>query len=187
LDDEKEKNVVAYARFVREGDNTTAQDFIATRWSLWLIVLGWYFALGFILRQFLWPDRSVDQAARRKIRAARREMELRLWKGPEMQRAYGNRWHVTHLMTSPAWQRQGLGQHLMQTVLDQAEKEQVVVGLEATDEGERLYTQMGFQVRARSDADLGGYQEACMMWTPSIAGYEMYENKGGLDSSSTQI
>lgn len=161
-----ENRVVAYVRFKREGDDAAARQFFSARWSLWNFLLWWYSRIDASVRNFFWPDRTVDKEAQKKGREARQKAAFELWGQPAMQKLYGNRWHLTTLLTATDWQRQGLGRHLTQIVLNQAEKERVVVGLEATAEGEKLYTQMGFQLRARSEVAVGGYRETYMMWTP---------------------
>lgn len=165
-DDSENQKVVAYARFVREGDDTAARQFMSAQWSLWNTLLGWYFSIETKVRSFIWPNRSLDKEARKQANEIRERLNWKYWKQPDMKARYGNRWHVTSLMILPEWQRQGLGQHLMQLVLNQAEKERVVVGLESTIDGEKLYSQLRFQLRGEYEVGIGDHPGYYMMWTP---------------------
>jgi ribosomal protein S18 acetylase RimI-like enzyme len=115
---------------------------------------------------YLWPDRSTDHdAARQFDESAKRDSE-KYWGSDEMRAKYGNRWHVRGLVVSSSHQRRGVGQALMAEVLQRAQQEGVVVGLEASGDGEKLYRLLGFEMRGPFSMIIGPPVGGFMMWTP---------------------
>ncbi len=159
------EKIVGYIQFLRLGDDEGAKRQIASRKTLWLIILSWYYTIIFKIVNYLWPDRSADRDALRKFDAWGKADNAIHWK-PFPVRA--NRWHVQSIVVDKTWQGRGIGKKLMSEVVERAGTEGVVVGLEASAEGERLYRSVGFELLARFTGDpIGGKEEGgVMMWRP---------------------
>ncbi|OGM43289.1 hypothetical protein ABOM_008664 [Aspergillus bombycis] len=165
---------VAYAQFIRLGDDKAAKALIAAQSSIWNTLRRWCVAVRTWIETLVWPDRSGDAEAVAEFDKAVEDDNLRYWESPQMKGLYGERWHAQSVVVSGDWRRRGIGRRLMGEVLRRAQEEGVVVGLEASEDGERLYRSLGFELRGRfcmalgdEDGDVGGI----MMWRPD----------GGLD------
>jgi ribosomal protein S18 acetylase RimI-like enzyme len=90
------------------------------------------------------------------------------WVSEDMKLKYGNRWHVQSLVVSSEYQRRGLGRMLMSEVLQRAQDEGVVVGLEASPDGEKLYRSLGFELRGRFCFNCADEEGGIMMWSPKV-------------------
>lgn len=88
----------------------------------------------------------------------------RLWVG-ELE----EHWFVKRLCVDPAWRRQGVGMMLLQWGLDRAQEENVVVGLDATDEGMALYVKAGFVEIARVEVEELDMRVPVLLWRPKAA------------------
>jgi len=77
-----------------------------------------------------------------------------------------NRWHAQSVVVLEEFQGRGIGKRLMKEAIAWAEAENVPVGLEASEAGEKMYKSVGFELLARFshviDGDNGGY----MLYTP---------------------
>jgi ribosomal protein S18 acetylase RimI-like enzyme len=97
------------------------------------------------------------------------------WKSRE-ERA--SRWHAQSVVVLPEWQGKGIGKALMAEVMKKAQRDGVIVGLEASVKGEGLYIRLGFELLGRfsEDGDLleGGGKGGFMAWYP-----EGYKDKAG--------
>jgi GNAT superfamily N-acetyltransferase len=78
-----------------------------------------------------------------------------------------NRWHVQSCAVHKDWQRKGIGMKIMEQVLEKAQSEGVIIGLEASAEGERLYRKCGFELLAKftQEIEMLG-QGGIMIWRP---------------------
>jgi ribosomal protein S18 acetylase RimI-like enzyme len=92
--------------------------------------------------------------------------ERMFWESDEMKARYRERWHVQSVVVSSKYQRRGLGRMLMSEVLRRAQEDGVVVGLEASGDGENLYRSLGFELRGRFSMNLGEVVGGVMMWSP---------------------
>ncbi|KAJ5454593.1 uncharacterized protein N7458_005549 [Penicillium daleae] len=157
---------VAYIHLTRFGDDEQARRLIAAQDSLWRRLCHRLLQLRTMIVNYLWPDRSTDHdAARQFDESAKRDSE-KYWGSDEMRAKYGNRWHVRGLVVSSSHQRRGVGQALMAEVLQRAQQEGVVVGLEASGDGEKLYRLLGFEMRGPFSMIVGPPVGGFMMWTP---------------------
>jgi GNAT superfamily N-acetyltransferase len=81
-----------------------------------------------------------------------------------------NRWYVQSCVILEEYQRKGIGKRLIEKVVERAEREGVIIGLEASARGEGLYRKLGFELLGRfcdgkdplGEGDVGGL----MMWSP---------------------
>ncbi|KAJ5937167.1 hypothetical protein N7454_004822 [Penicillium verhagenii] len=157
---------VAYAQFVRLGDDKAALQLIANQQSFGRLLKAWWFKIRAAIENLFWPDRSIDPDAMRTLKkAADADKEL-YWDSPEMKIKYGNRWHAQGVVVSSSHRRQGIGRRLMEEVLRRAQDEGVVVGLEASKDGERLYRTLGFELRGPFSMVIGLPVGGIMMWSP---------------------
>ena len=100
-----------------------------------------------LLEDAIWPERIVDRERRMLHRRWCWEDDLKYW---DHSRERKNRWHVKNIVVATQWQGKGVGKLLMREVMARAQREMVIVGLEANSKGEKLYRSLGFQL-------LGGY------------------------------
>jgi ribosomal protein S18 acetylase RimI-like enzyme len=162
------EKVVGYAQFFRLGDDRGAKQQIASRKTIWLSTLAWYYSIKFKIMDYIWPDRSVNPAAEKQFGAWCRIDDEKHW---NLHPKRKNRWHLRSIVVSPESRGKGVGTLLMKPLLDRAQKEGVIVGLEASADGEHLYRKMGFELLSRfyyeegnpiASPNAGGV----MMWTP---------------------
>lgn len=162
------EKVVGYAQFSRLGDDEGAKQQIASRKTACLSVLAWYYSIKFKIVDYLWPDRSANPMAGKQFDAwCRIDGETHWNPFPERK----NRWHLRSIVVSPEWQGKGVGTLLIKELLDRARKEGVVVGLEASADGEHLYRKVGFELLSRFYYEEGSpiaspNEGGVMMWKP---------------------
>ena len=114
---------------------------------------------------YFWPDRSADAEAVQEFHAWRLEDDEKYW-GP---RERVNRWHAQSVVVASEWQRKGVGRLLMGVVLERARDDGVIVGVEASPEGERLYRALGFQMLGPFCKTLQGTSGGgVMLWEPKF-------------------
>ncbi|KAJ5168049.1 transferase [Penicillium canariense] len=181
---------VGYAQFTRLGNDEAAQRLITVQSSVWLALCGWWLRIQTSIETFLWPDRSIDRDAMRQFDTFAKRDAQTYWESTEMKATYQNRWHVRSLVVSSSHQRQGIGRALMAEVLQRAQHEEVVVGLEASGDGEKLYRALGFRMRGPFSLVIGPPVGGIMMWTPEktddVMKYELSDaDKGGYLKSVT--
>jgi GNAT superfamily N-acetyltransferase len=140
---------VGYAQFERRGDDAAAleRERNGNTWTFLLTKI-WLYA------RFAWDyatfyDKSVD---RRRMKAVVDTGDL--WRGEVK-----NRWHAQSVVVCPGHQRRGIGKALMMQVIQKARDEKVPLGLEASAEGERLYTVLGFELLRRLGMNIEGMEE----------------------------
>lgn len=157
---------VGYAQFIRLGDDKAAKRLVAEQAAFWRTVKRWWFGLWSWIENLVWPDRSVDMGALRVLHASAEVDDWKYWQSDEMKARYQARWHVQSLVVSSEYQRRGLGRMLLTEALRRAQDEGVVVGLEASEDGEKLYRSLGFELRGRFSANFGDELGGIMMWSP---------------------
>lgn len=160
---------VGYTQLIRVGDDEGAKLQIKSRKGMFLTLAGWMFWLYSLLLPFLvGKDKSQDAERQRAFEAEIAQSDEAHWE-PEGRR---NRWHVQSCVVKEEWQGKGIGKKLMAEVVARAERERVIVGLEASEPGELLYRSVGFELLARfkkafgeeNIENAGGF----MMYTPTI-------------------
>lgn len=157
---------VAYMQMTRLGNDEPARQLIAAQDSVWCRLCRWALQIQTSIVNYLRPDRSTDRDAARQFGESTGRDSEKYWGSDEMRAKYGNRWHVRGLVVSSSHQRRGIGQALMAEVLQRAQRENVVVGLEASGDGEKLYRSLGFEMRGPFSMVIGSPVGGCMMWTP---------------------
>lgn len=155
---------VAYAQFVCTGDNPPVQRHISHRDTYQLRILSWYYWAQHRIADYFWPDRSADPKAVQEFDAWGLQDEIKHWSAPER----ANRWHAQSVVVAPEWQRKGVGKMLMDFILERARDDGMVVGLEASPEGEKLYSALGFQLLGRfNNTPHGVGGGGVMLWEPT--------------------
>ena len=162
---------IAYAQFIRLGNDEAALRLIAQQSSFWRTVQNWWLQIQMSIVNFFWPDRSINPDAMRRFDKAAEHDAQQYWDSANMKARYGNRWHVQSVVVSSPYQRQGIGRILMGEVLQKAQDEGVVVGLEASGDGEKLYRQLGFGMRGPFSLIIGQPVGGIMMWKPKKIEY----------------
>lgn len=157
---------IAYAQFIRLGNDEAALSLIAQQSSFWCTLQNWWLRIQMSAVNFFWPDRSIDPDAMRRFGEGADHDDQQYWDSFDMKARYGNRWHVQSVVVSSPYQRQGIGRMLMGKVLQRAQDEGVVVGLEASGDGEKLYRKLGFEMRGPFSLIIGPPVGGIMMWTP---------------------
>lgn len=157
---------LGYAQFIRLGDDEAALRLVAQQSSFWLTLQQWWSKIRAAVENYLWPDLAVDHDALRRFLSSTELDGEKYWTSPPMKAKYGNRWHAQSVVVSSSYQRRGIGRLLMGEVLQRAQDEGVVVGLEASTAGEKLYRNLGFELRGPFSMSLGLRAGGVMMWTP---------------------
>lgn len=157
---------VAYAQFIRLGNDQAALQLISDQRSIWRLLQAWWFKIQASVVNLFSPDHSINHDALDAFMKSAKHDEQLYWESPEMKIKYSNRWHAQSVVVSPSYHRQGIGRRLMQEVLRRAQDEGVVVGLEASEDGEKLYQKMGFELRGLFSMNIGLPAGGIMMWTP---------------------
>lgn len=157
---------VAYMQCVRLGDDEGARAVEREKARWWTgaveTVFGWYFKA----EAWAWPDRSVSKEGLEEFFRAGAEEDKKHWEGRKDREC---RWYAQSVVVAEEFRGRGVGKQMMAKVLERAQAEGVVVGLEASDLGELLYRSVGFEVLGRfmrpfgeEEMDGGGV----MMWSP---------------------
>jgi ribosomal protein S18 acetylase RimI-like enzyme len=154
---------IGFIRATRLGDDEGSKKQIASRKSVWLWVLGLLFPIWCkVMTWVLGPDRSANPLAVELLDEWTRE-EKKYWGSvPERK----NRWHVQSCVVSEEFQGRGVGKSLIKEVLTRAEAENVIVGLEASAPGEKMYKKVGFELLERFKHNFEGGAGGIMMWSP---------------------
>jgi hypothetical protein len=76
---------------------------------------------------------------------------------------FENRYHAQSVAISARHPRKEV---LMEVVLERARDEGVAIGLEASPEGERLYTALGFKLKEKFRNQIEGEEEGAFVWEP---------------------
>jgi len=72
---------------------------------------------------------------------------------------FENRYHAQSVAISARHPQKEVGRKLMEVVLERARDEGVAIGLEASPEGERLYTALGFKLKEKFGNQIEGEEE----------------------------
>ncbi len=144
---------IGYVQFVRLGDDEAARKMdrdAGLVWRLWLWACSWgwwtYTKVVALLYGGVRGDRSADANADAAFGRMVVEETKANWEGkPEMK----NRWHAQSVVVCEEFQGRGIGKRLMAEVLERADSEGVIVGLEASAAGESMYRSVGFELLAR--------------------------------------
>ncbi|KAJ5246577.1 hypothetical protein N7468_001560 [Penicillium chermesinum] len=158
---------LGYAQFTRVGNDEVVQRMLANRDTFWLKLSRWWFSWQRAIANDLWPDRSIDSEALDRYTKSNEKDNYKYWESPEMKKKYENRWIAQSVAVASAYQRKGIGRKLMAEVLIRAQEEQVVVGLDANEEGEKLFQSLGFVLRGRFSMKIGPRAGGIMKWTPA--------------------
>ncbi|KFY63092.1 hypothetical protein V496_04191 [Pseudogymnoascus sp. VKM F-4515 (FW-2607)] len=158
--------IVGYMQCVRLGDDEGALQVVKEKKKWYSGLAEWGY--GIYMKSMAWafPDRSQSEEGLVEFMKAGVLEDEKHWKGREDRK---NRWYCQSVVVAEQWRGRGVGKKLMAWVLERAQKEGVVVGLEASLMGERLYRSIGFELLGRfiyridgCDLDDGGV----MMWSP---------------------
>lgn len=168
--------VIGYVQYMRFGEDEGAKRQIASRWSLWLWFLGWWFF--FYLKVYNW---AVGAGKCESPEGVAKFLRLVAKEGNEHWTSHPsrvNRWHTQSCVVLKEFHRRGVGRLLITEGIKKAEADRVCLGLEASKEGELLYRSVGFKLIARfsmvlaeEERDTGGI----MIYTP--AAVENAENQ----------
>ena len=142
VNDEK---IVGYGLFFRKGNDIGAKGFVRQKGILTLLALWWlrcWYSFSHWISNKIRPDRVTDFAALGAFKVSIKEDDSKYWTVPERL----DRWHAVSVVVEPAYQRRGIGQLIMTSVIERSEKEGVPLGLEATPAGEALYSKLGFEM-----------------------------------------
>lgn len=173
--------VVGYGQFSRMGDDAGAREFASAKGllhKLWMSILSWYFWMYDKIDLFIWRPGAFDQDATSQLDAWSEKDNVKYWKSfPER----SNRWHAHSLVVDPYYQGKGIGKLLMAEPLNRAQRERVIMGLNASPHGEFLYRKLGFELlgdfshrpHTEGPDDKGG---GFMIWYPE--GYEGARSSG---------
>lgn len=147
--DEASGKPIGQIQLERLGDDAGAQAQIRSRKSVWLWLLKWAFFVWCVVLDFVVGGcKSDDPEALRLFAKWGDRDEEKYWTSHEERR---NRWHVQSFVVRREHQGQGIGKRLLAEVIERADKENVVVGLESSTEGEPVYRRVGFELLGRFD------------------------------------
>lgn len=155
--------MVGYMQCVRLGDDEGALQVEKEKKRWWSGLAEWGY--GIYMKSMAWafPDRSQsDEGLQFFVEAGAAEDEKH-WKGREDRK---NRWYVQSVVVAEQWRGRGVGKKLMAWVVERAQKEGVVIGLEASMMGERLYRSIGFELLDRFISKFEEVEGGVMMWSP---------------------
>jgi ribosomal protein S18 acetylase RimI-like enzyme len=159
---------IGHLQSERLGSDEHAQKQIRSRryfgllWVLNMLFTAWCLLVDLMVGE----DKSSDPEALRLFLKWGEEQNAEYWEKDGRR----ERWHVQSCVVRTEYQGMGIGKRLMREVLKRAQGEGVVVGLEASEEGEWMYRSVGFKLLGRFEQ--GEYEEVLgrgwgiMMWTP---------------------
>mgnify|MGYP001571183975 CR=1 len=158
--------VVGYMQCVRLGDDEGGLQVMKEKKKWWSGLAEVGYGIYMKCAAWIFPDRSQSEEGLKEFGKAGVVEDEKHWKGREDRK---NRWHAQSVVVSEQWRGRGVGKKLMAWVLERAQSEGVIIGLEASMMGERLYRSLGFDLLDRfifridgCEADDGGI----MMWSP---------------------
>lgn len=130
---------IGYIHFERLGDDETAKRYILEKESVRLWVYRWLAWAWWLLIAVVIGNKADDPVNRKKFIAEAIEFRETYWDSHEERRS---RFHVRSFVVLQQFQGRGVGKRLLAEVLQRAERENVVIGLEATPEGEVIVSQL---------------------------------------------
>jgi ribosomal protein S18 acetylase RimI-like enzyme len=125
-----------------------------------LFVLRKYFSFYYSIRNWFFPDRSINWENMKIFHASGDMDEKKHWA------PYQNRWHAESLVIDPSFQGMGLGTTLMKKIMAMATEEKVPICLVASPQGEKLYRKLGFKFLSGFSNDFTEEGGGLMVWFP---------------------
>jgi len=154
---------VGYMQCTRLGEDEGAREVEREKRAWWRSVAEVVYGAWLKVAGWVDPDRSrSEEGVKEFLRVVEEENGIH-WEGREERK---NRWHVQSVVVSEEWRGRGVGKAMMKEVIERARKQGVVVGLEASPMGEKLYRSVGFELLARFMTPLGELTGGVMMWSP---------------------
>lgn len=129
---------IGYIHFKRLGDDQEAERIIREKASVQLWVLRWLVWAWYLLLSVVLGNKASDPKSLKVFFEWVTEDNKTYW---ESHKARHSRWHVQSFVVLPMFQGKGLGKRLMAEVTKRAVEENVVIGLEASPEGEFFVSQ----------------------------------------------
>jgi ribosomal protein S18 acetylase RimI-like enzyme len=130
---------IGYIHFKRLGDDQEAKRIIREKASVQLWILRWLVWAWYLLLSVILGDKASDPKALKVFFEWVTEDDEIYWKS---HKARHNQWHVQSFVVLPMFQGRGVGKRLMAEVTKRAVEENVVIGLEASPEGEFFVSQL---------------------------------------------
>jgi GNAT superfamily N-acetyltransferase len=130
---------IGYIHFKRLGDDQEAKRIIREKASVQLWILRWLVWVWYLLLSVILGDKASDPKALKMFFEWVTEDDEIYWKS---HKARHNQWHVQSFVVLPMFQGRGVGKRLMAEVTKRAVEENVVIGLEASPEGEFFVSQV---------------------------------------------
>lgn len=130
---------IGYVHFKRLGDDQEARRIIREKASVQLWVLRWLVLAWYLLLSVILGDKAADPKSLNVFSTWVMEDNKLYWKSHKSRH---NRWHVQSFVVLPMFQGKGVGKRLMAEVTNRAVEENVVIGLEASPEGEFFVSQL---------------------------------------------
>jgi len=157
--------VVGHIQAERMGNDAGAKAYINSRWSPLLIILGWVLSVWWKALGLLVGDKSSHEGNLMMFLKTAAEDEKLYWEDAKRK----SRWHVQSCVVLKEFQGRGVGRRLLESITAKAEEEGVVVGLEASEEGEHLYLKCGFKLLGRFRGNFGAApgKGGVMLWSPT--------------------
>lgn len=133
--------IIGQIQFLRLGDSFQKPSLIS---AIWLSIMAWTLTRWVQLVEWWEPD---------LIQSAENSAKFERWTEVDDQRYWDEtafperkeRWHVQTCAVDPNWQRKGIGTLLMVEVQKRAQKDGVVIGIEANSVGAKMYESLGFR------------------------------------------
>lgn len=130
---------IGYIHFKRLGDDQEAKRIIREKASVQLWILRWLVWAWYLLLSVIVGDKASDPKALKVFFGWVMEDDEIYWKP---HKARHNQWHVQSFVVLPMFQGKGVGKRLIAEVTKRAVEENVVIGLEASPEGESFVSQL---------------------------------------------
>lgn len=130
---------IGYIHAKRLGDDAPARAQFRRKDSIQLTVCRWLAWAWFMLLTILWGNKSEDSENMRLF-VSWADQDGDLYWDPFPER--WNRWHVQSFVVRKEFQGRGVGKKLLGKITKLAEEENVVIGLEASPEGEFIVSQL---------------------------------------------
>ncbi len=141
---------IAYMQCERLGDDEGYMEIVADRKNIWLSIASTLYNAYVRVATWIRPDRSeMDGGALKTFLEAQDIEDKKHWRGRPDRK---NRWYCKSMVVSEEWRRRGLGRALMNQMITIADRQNVPVSLEASADGEFMYSSLGFELLARFDS-----------------------------------
>ena len=130
---------IGYIHFKRLGDDQGSKRIIQEKASVQLWILRWLVWAWYLLLSAVVGDKASDPKTLKVFFGWVVEDDEIYWKSHKERH---NRWHVQSFVVLPMFQGKGVGKRLMAEVTKRAVEENVVIGLESSQEGEFFVSQL---------------------------------------------